>query len=326
MAAVYSDLGIMLWSAGDRDAAKTATEHVLELRRETGDVVGQAWALTALAIQQSDEIASDAVVAQLRQAIALDSAAGAQAHRGFTLYSLSDVLRIRGELPAARATCAEAQAAYGRVNDPASRTLADFECAQIALDMGDVAAARDAAATARATALRRGDTMTVANADLLDGQIAMGERRGADAASAFGRAETEFKTADMVTGEAIAASLLALSEAALDQPRARDAAAARAVVLRSRITERQEVIAADIALAQLRGETADSDQAVAALEVIAADARARGWMSWVLEAKLAEVQVLGHRSNDAGIDRRRKELAARARSLGFGWVLRRLSA
>ena len=154
-AAVYSDLAIMLWSSGDRDAAETAARHVLDIRRQTEDQVGQAWALAALAVAQSDESASDAVVAQFRQAIALDASAGAQAHRGFSLYSLADVLRLRGDLAGAQRTCAQAQAVYGAIGPSSARYSADFECAQIALDRGAIAAAEAGAKGARAIALAR---------------------------------------------------------------------------------------------------------------------------------------------------------------------------
>jgi DNA-binding winged helix-turn-helix (wHTH) protein len=325
VAASYSNLGIMMWSAGDRDGAETAVRHVLAIREETQDPTGQAWALAALAIEQSDEAITDEVIANFRRAITLDESAGAQAHLGFTLLSLSDDLRLRGDLAGAAKTCADAQRQYGALGDPAGRAGADFECAQIALDRGDLSAASAGLKTARTEARAHGDQMTLANADLLAGEIAMGQRRWAPASASFDSAARQFAASDLATGEAVASSLLALSEAALEKTQARDAAEARARTLRRKITERQEVIPADIALAQLAGETGSSDAAVDSLRALAAGARKSGWESWGLEADLAAVQVLDHSGDKARAAALRGEVAADARRLGFNWVLRRLS-
>ena len=322
-AKIYSDLAIMLWSSGDRDAAETAANHALEIRRQTSDKAGEAWALAALAVAWSDENADDAVVAQFRQAIALDIAAGAQAHLGFSLYSLADVLRLRGELTQAQAICARAQSAYAALDDPASRHLADLECAQIALDRGDVTAAEAGSKSARQAARQIGDAMTLGNADQLAGQIAAGEGRSAEAAGHLDMARREFAGAEMITGEAVADSLLALSETALNRPAPRDAAAQRAAELRGRITERQEVFQADIATAQLRGEMGERNEAAAALEALAADAQKRRWVSWALEARLAELVVLSRAGETARSRALRQSLSADARRSGFLWVLRR---
>jgi len=324
-AKVYSDLAIMLWSSGDRDAAETAASRALEIRRQTGDKAGEAWALAALAVAWSDESAGDAPVDALRQAIALDIAAGAQSHLGFSLYSLADVLRMRGDLTQAQATCARARAVYAALDDPASRHLADFECAQIALDRGDVAAAQAGLTSARQAARLDGDAMTLGNTDLLAGQIAAGEGRPAEATGHLEAAGREFAGAEMITGEAVADSLLALSYAALNRPAPRDAAARRATELRGRITERQEVLQADIALAQLRGQMGDREGAVATLEALAADAQKRRWVNWSLEARLAELEVLSRAGETARTRALRQALSSDARRSGFLWVLRRLA-
>ena len=140
-AADDSDLAIILWQSGDRDGAETAVRRVLDIRQRTGDIAGQAWALAALAIQQSDEAVSDEAIANFRRAIALDEAAEARGHLGFTLYSLSDDLRVRGDLAQAARTCALAQAAFNGGVGSTNHGPTDFECAQIALDIGDIPSA-----------------------------------------------------------------------------------------------------------------------------------------------------------------------------------------
>ncbi|MGH7025668.1 MAG: winged helix-turn-helix domain-containing protein [Caulobacteraceae bacterium] len=323
VASAYSDLGNMLWASGDRDGAETAVRHVLDIRRQTQDVAGQAWALAALAVEQSDEAASDEAIANFRRAIALDEAAEARDHLGFALFSLSDDLRQRGALVQAAQTCAEGQKAFTGQADPANRAAADFECAQISLDIGDIAAAEAGLKRAGAEAAAQGDAMTLANAELTEGQIDMGLRNWTAAAAKIQAADTTYARGEMITGEAVSASLLAICDAALGRTRERDLAAARARNLRSRVTERQEVIQVDIALAQLRGAAGEPAVAIASLRDLAADAARRHWLGWSLEARLAAVQV-ATAAGDRQAGRQRANLVASARKSGFGWIVRRL--
>ena len=320
VAAAYSDLGSVLWAQGDRDSSRVAVENVLRIRRETGDAAGQAWALAALAVEESDDSASDEAIAGFREAAAIDARIGAHSHRGFSLYSLSDVLRLRGSLADAASVCAEAQAEYAKVSDPDGKSLADFECAQIALDRGDVRGASARITAARASAARRRDMMGVGNADLTFGQIAMGEGRLADAAGLIRQAGLEYKQGEMTTGEAVATSLLALCDDGLGDAKGRDSAIAQATALRMRVTEKEEVFQVDVAQAALRG----GKDGVAALQALASDASQRHWPGWVLEAELLEVALL-RKSGDTGrADSVARTIEQQSHQMGFGWTLQRL--
>lgn len=324
IASTYSDLAIVLWSSGDRDGAETAARNVLQISRETGNIARQAWALAALAVGQTDERASDGAIAEFREAADLDASIGARAHRGFTLYSLSDVYRLRGQLAQAANVCAQAKAEYAGLGDLVNQLFADFQCAQIALDRGDVSATEARLNRARDAAVRRGDTMTLGNVDVTRGQIQMGQAKWEEAARSIDSAKNEYAQADLTTGAAVAESLLALCDAALGKTKERDAAWAHARDLRSRVTERQEVVQVDIALAELRGETGQKDEAISQLQTLAADARKREWPGWALEAELAEMRVLSHGGDAARANALRVQIAAEARQMGFGWVLQRL--
>jgi len=324
MAAAYADLGTVLWSVGDRDGAETATRDVLRLRRETGDIAGQAWALAALAVEQSDENANDSIINEFREAAALDASIGAHAHRGFSLYSLADILRLRGELAQAQVVCAEALSEYAKTGDIGSGANGRLECAQISLDRGWVpAAAKEIRSIRDAGEHANSPMMLLGNVDATQGQIAMGDGKWAKAAGLIETAKQEYARADLRTGEAVAASLLALCYSALGRTVERDAAVKRATELRSAITERQEVLQVDVALAELRGEIRNSGEAISQLESVAADARQRQWPGWALEAELAELRVLrntGDRSRAAAL---KAQVVSEARQKGFGWILQR---
>jgi hypothetical protein len=152
----------------------------------------------------------------------------------------------------------------------------------------------------------------------------MGQERWEAAAQSINMADKEYARADMTTGEAIAESLLALCDTALGRTKERDAAWARARDLRSRVTERLEVIQVDIALEEMRGENGQSDAAISQLQALADDARKREWPGWALEAELAEMRVLVHSGDTVRANALRTQIAAGARQMGFGWVLQRL--
>ncbi|HEX3665336.1 MAG TPA: winged helix-turn-helix domain-containing protein [Rhizomicrobium sp.] len=325
MAAAYADLATMIWDTGDRDGSEAATENVLRIRRETGDVAGQAWALAALAIEQSDERASDEIISALREAAALDASIGSHAHRAFSLYSLADILRLRGQFVQAQVACADALAEYSRAKiSPAD---ADLECAEISLDRGDLPTVETTLRRVREEATHTDHArMLSGNVDIIEGQIAIGEKRWLDAARLMQSAYSNYLAADVRTGEAVASSLLALCYSSLGKDTERSAALRRAAELRTAMTERQEIIQVDIARSELQGESSNSaSQAVTELESFAADARARQWPGWALEAELAELHVLEKAGQMALAASLRARIAETARSQGFGWVLRRVT-
>jgi hypothetical protein len=166
--------------------------------------------------------------------------------------------------------------------------------------------------------------MTLANVDLSLGQIEMGKGDWLRARADIASGEKQYAKAELATGDAIAYSLLALCDSALGKLRERDAEAAHVRALRSRFTERQEIVQVDIALAELRGQSGEKDVALSQLRDIAQDSRKRGWPGWALEAELAAVRVLQHFGKDANEGTMRASINANAQKLGFGWVLQRL--
>ncbi len=326
VAAVYDDLARMLWSAGDRDGAETATRQSLRIARETANPVRQAWNLTALATMLSDESASDAAAAMYQQAIALDRQAGERAHLVFALSSYADLLRMRGELDRAHDTCAQAVSAAAALHDPAQSTGAGFECAQIALDRGEVDAATASLRNIAQDALAAHDSFGAANAQLVLGQIAMGHRDWAQARDLLQHSLQGWTVSDEPAGQAVSEALLALCDVALGDVAASDRAAAHARELRSRTNQRGEVLLLDIALAELQGRTGDRHAAMTALQSLADDAGKRHWPGMELETRLAALRLLERDADPAATNAAYDALAASARSRGFGWVLQRMTS
>jgi len=102
--------------------------------------------------------------------------------------------------------------------------------------------------------------------------------------------------------------------------------AARASELRSRITARQEVLTVDIALAQLRGEMGEREQAITSLQRLAQDAESRKWLGQAMEGRLAELRIRQFGTDAPRIASLRSQIETVARQHGFAWVLTRLRA
>ena len=324
VAAIYANMSRMLWPSGDRDGAETALQHALDLRRETGDLRGQAWALTGLATLKSDESASDEVADMYRQAIALDEQAGDHGHHVFALAQLTDVLRIRGDLLQAQGTCDQMQKEAAALNDHGQAALnATFECGQVALDRGDVAAAIARFESALAAAIRLSDFSTQVNSEMALAQIDMARRQWQSARARLSSAFDVSKRAGLLTGEADSQAALALCEQALGDAAARDRAAMTTRDLLKGITERGETFETRIALAELDGLIGKRESALASLREMAVDALNRQWVEWSLDARLSALNVLAQ-ANDPGVETMRSELETDARKRGFGWVVMRL--
>jgi hypothetical protein len=161
------------------------------------------------------------------------------------------------------------------------------------------------------------------NVDVAQGQIAMGEREWAKAAGLIETARQEYARADLRTGGAVAASLLALCYSALGKTVERDAAMKRASELRSAMTERQEVMQVDITLEELRGETGQDREAISQLESIATDARRRHWPGWALEAELSELHILQKTAQKSRAAILQAHIIDEARKEGFRWIVQR---
>ena len=321
VADIYRHLGRMLWVAGDRDGAQAAVRNSLELARETGDLALQSWSLQALATIASDEAASDQVLAEYREVVALNARTGHQT--AWPLTNIADVQRMRGDLDAARATCARALAEAATLSDPQFVVFSGFTCALIESDRGNAPAARAGFKEVIRRVGNGGDTSYRDNSLMMLAQLDMDEGRWGAARERLVRASQGFAAAEERTGEADADAMLALSAQALGDTAARDRALQRARTLRQSMTSRQEVCVVDIAMARLDDASQAGPSSSERLLTLAADAERRHWMGWALEAKLAAWQLL--RARHAGAAQALyRDIDGTARRKGFGRILRLL--
>ena len=322
VAGVYRNLCSMLWLQGDRDGAQAAARHALELGRETGDLSMQSWTLQALATIASDDAATEEVLSEYREVVTLDERMGHQI--AWPLTNVADLQRIRGELDAARATCARAQVQAAPLTDPQFAVFSGFTCALIESDRGNAAAARAGFEEVIRRVGKGGDTSYRNNSLMMLAQLDMDDGRWSAARERLQQASRGFAAAEERTGEADAEAMLALCEQALGNTAGRNQALQRARALRQSITSRQEVYVVDIALARM-SDPAQSDTTAAAdkLLALASDAEHRHFIGWALEAKLAAWELLRVR-DAATAGALRAEIEKTAREHGFGRILKLL--
>ena len=321
VADVYKDICSMLWFAGDRDGAQAAARRALQISRDTGDLRLQAWTLRAVATIESDEADSDEVISEYREVTALTEKSHDAGGHVWSLASNADLLRIRGQLAEAQTDCARAQSEAAALSDPQFTVYSSFTCALLSIDQGDNDNARATLErVVRITQTNR-DTTTEANAQMVLGQLDFEGARFAQAEVRLERASQSFAIDEAQTGEADAQALLALCAQALGDSATRDRASTRAALLRASITSRQEIFMVDIALARLTSGSQQRAEAEAKLQELADDAERRHWLSWSLEARLAQWQLLMLDGNSIAAARLRSTLEGVARKHGFKRVI-----
>jgi tetratricopeptide (TPR) repeat protein len=319
--AVYRELSEMLWTAGDRDAAQVAARQGLAISREIGDIPLEAWTTRALATIESDEAATDAVVDGYRRVAELNERTGDKGAHVWSLATLADTERMRGDLNEAHRDCGRADAEAATLSDPQFAVYSGFICALVAADRGETAAAIAALERIERAPANPGIIIYAPNAAMMLGQLDMDRGRYADARVRLERARSGFAAAEATTGEADAEAMLALCNQALGMTKERDEALARTRELRRSITSRQEVYVVDIALAAVGNGSRGQAEAIAALEDLAADAERRHWLAWSLESSLAAWRLARDSHDVPHAARLRARIESEARRHGFGRIV-----
>jgi DNA-binding winged helix-turn-helix (wHTH) protein/Tfp pilus assembly protein PilF/TolB-like protein len=123
--------------------ARDEIEKTLQLRRQSGDLRGEGWALGELAVEQTEAGETDSAVASYRSAIALEERAHASLHICNSLSRLAAVLRYRGEFDEASKVAEQALRTAREAHLGDKEIEARVAVADIALARGDVQAARE---------------------------------------------------------------------------------------------------------------------------------------------------------------------------------------
>jgi tetratricopeptide (TPR) repeat protein len=326
MGSIYQNVCAMLWDAGDRDGAAAAARRSLQIAREIGDVPMQIWTRQALANIALDDAAPDSVADEFSEIAVLDESTNRPGAGAWSRATYADVLRLRGELSAAQENCLRAQRASASVSDPQFVIYTSFTCAVLAIDHGDIDQASRLLDRVRELSDASANGIYSANSRFEQGQIALEASQFATARKLLEDAARLFAAKEARTGEANAEALLALCAQEQGDTTERDRASARARQLRTAITSKQEIYVVDIALAQLPTDARARNDALDGLRKTAIDAERRHWVSWALEAQLAEWRVLKAGGDEAAASRVGAELRSKAERYGFRRIVALVNA
>src|SRR5262249_39952753 len=158
----------------------------------------------------SDDAASDEVLSEYREVLALAERVHDQGGLAWSLTAYADIERLRGELAAADQTCAPARAQAAPLSDRQVGRHHDFTCAQIAIDRGEGESAESALGAYVPRVTASGNDLYAANARLLLAGLAMDRRDFASARALLEQASRGMAAAEAETGEADAQAMLAL--------------------------------------------------------------------------------------------------------------------
>jgi|GEM_PF-298103 len=322
VALVYQNLGFILWNQGDFDAAETAVRHAQQVSREIGNSKELASSLFAFAELKSREGAGDSVVADFREALDLTERLGLPSSQINVLQKFAEVLRLRGELDEAKKLCEIASSKAAQLNSADSTLAAEYRCAVIELDRGELADSKAAFARARALAEKLGYGTTIADIDISRARVEIA-RHGWSAAQALLQSAAQTLGADASPDSAaVVQSLLALCYTGGKQTSDRDQARLKARALRDHMTEHRKIFDVDLALGLVAAD--EAHQGATEFEALAQDAEKRSWLGNALEARFAAWQVL-KRKADPSAAALQKRVEATARQHGFNWLLARMN-
>jgi predicted ATPase/class 3 adenylate cyclase len=132
--------GILAWDQGDYEAARTALEACLAIRRELGDRQGIAGALGNLGLVAHSQGAYDTAWARHEESLAIQRALNDRRAIAASLNNLASVTSIRGDLGTTRALLEESLAIRREIGDRAGMALALANLGETVCQLGDVEA------------------------------------------------------------------------------------------------------------------------------------------------------------------------------------------
>jgi tetratricopeptide (TPR) repeat protein len=324
VSAVYRDFCELLWEDGDRDGAQAAAKSGLELSRETGDLKLQAWTLRALATIASDESASDEVMRDYREVTTLTERSGDRGGHVWSLATNAEMMRLRGDMTEARATCVQALSEASRLSDPQFLVYSTYTCALVELDGGHSDTAVAMLEQVERASEASNNSIYLANAGLTLAQIDMEQGHCDKALIKLGKAVEGFVQTETKTGQAEAEALRATCYQQIGNAQQRDTSLASARSLRAAITSRLEIYSVDIVAAQLGFAEGRHSDAIAKLNSIAADAAHRHWLRWSMEAQFAAWRMAAINGDRTSAQRLRKKLQESAQQHDMGRILARI--
>ena len=239
-----------------------------------------------------------------------------------TLGNLGNVLVERGDLSQAMSSYEEGLSLAEKIGYKDGRAANLDGFAQISLIRDQVSQARDQEEQALGLRKELGDSVQVAQSQLALAIIAIEEGKPAEAEALIRAAAPQFDQQTITTGASQSASLLA--RALLAQSKIGDAqvAAANALALAVRTSDRSTHLMANLAAAEMNARTGKDPAATKALQSVLTESVRDGYKEFEFEARL-DLGRLELRSSRASGLQRLKKLEEDANRKDFRLIARK---
>jgi tetratricopeptide (TPR) repeat protein/tRNA A-37 threonylcarbamoyl transferase component Bud32 len=316
--------GVML-RRGDLAGAGALLEQCLQIRRELEDRSGEAYALDNLgvALRRRGDLAG--ALARHQAALAIRRQIGQKIGEVASLNNLGSTLVEQGDLAAASRDFDQALAMARSIGSQSSSAYSLFGQAEILARQGQLAAAQAKHQAALDLRLGLGERGTAAESRMALARVRLEAGDAAQAGVLARQAAEELKLQGSPADQALALSLAAAADGALQDPQSARATIERAGALagggqdlRARLT-----VALRSALLERNGDPARAGQALAA---VLAGAERGGLLDLRLEAGIALAQTEAARGQMDGARARLAAIVRVARRRGFALLARRAHA
>ena len=211
---------------------------------------------------------------------------GDQRGESTTLLKLGNVLVERGELSQAILDYERAAAITEKIGYKLGSTANLEGFAQISLIRDQVSQARDQEEQALALRKDAGDTVQIAQSQLVLAAIANEQGKPAEAEALIRAAAPEFEQQTMATGASQSVALLARALLAESKIGDAEAAAANALALAERTSDRSTHLLATLAAAEVNARTGKQPAATEALHSVLSESVRDGYKEFEFEARL----------------------------------------
>ncbi|MFZ0479700.1 MAG: protein kinase [Terriglobales bacterium] len=316
-------LGNVYYDQGKLEEAKRYYEQALRFDREIGAGPGEIGSDIGSIANVLDNLGELADATRMQEQSLQGFRDGGQ-QRGVTttLGNLGNVLVERGDLSQAMSSYEEGLSLAEKIGYKDGRAANLDGFAQISLIRDQVSQARDQEEQALGLRKELGDSVQVAQSQLALAIIAIEEGKPAEAEALIRAAAPQFDQQTITTGASQSASLLA--RALLAQSKIGDAqvAAANALALAVRTSDRSTHLMANLAAAEMNARTGKDPAATKALQSVLTESVRDGYKEFEFEARL-DLGRLELRSSRASGLQRLKKLEEDANRKDFRLIARK---
>jgi serine/threonine protein kinase/tetratricopeptide (TPR) repeat protein len=246
---------------GELDTARSASEHALQIYKETSDLLGQARSLTCTANVLSSKGNTDEALRLHEQALVLANSIGAKRDSAGATINIANILSDRGDSNGAIQRYQQAVAITREIGDPVQAITAENNLGVIYLNQGKFESAIQAFESSRKTAKEAGDLVGLIEARINLSTIHLRQGHFSEAKDGIQEAITAAKQLGVDHYEAEALEILGDVLLAEDDMGPADRAYSESLNIQTKSGDKYGIANSRLSLAELELERTQLDKA-----------------------------------------------------------------